>query len=99
MINGALNIYKEKGVTSFYVVKEIKRILGVKKCGHAGTLDPSAEGVMQVCFGNATKIVSFLQNSEKNYEALIRLGVSTDTQDSEGKIIKRRDRVRIDPGR
>ena len=96
MINGALNIYKEKGVTSFYVVKEIRKILGVKKCGHAGTLDLSAEGVLQVCIGKGTKMVPFLQEEEKTYEAGIRLGISTDTQDSEGKIIRQCDDIKVD---
>ena len=95
MINGALNIYKEKGVTSFYVVRKIKKILGVKKCGHAGTLDPLAEGVMQVCIGRGTKMVPFLQEEEKTYEAVIRLGISTDTQDGEGRIIKQCDDIKV----
>ena len=95
-MNGALNIYKEKGVSSFYVVRKLRGILGVKKCGHAGTLDPAAEGVMQVCIGNGTKAVSFLQEGEKSYEAVIRFGISTDTQDSEGKIIRQCDTGEID---
>jgi len=96
MLNGALNIYKEKGVSSFHVVKEVRKILGVKKCGHAGTLDPSAEGVMQICIGKGTKMVPFLQQEEKTYEAVVRLGISTDTQDAEGKVIKQCSDIRVE---
>ncbi|OGL44624.1 MAG: tRNA pseudouridine(55) synthase TruB [Candidatus Schekmanbacteria bacterium RBG_16_38_11] len=95
-MNGAFNIYKEKGVSSFYVVKRLRRILGVKKCGHAGTLDPAAEGVIPVCVGKGTKAVSFLQDGEKSYEAVIRFGISTDTQDTDGKIIRQCDTGEID---
>ena len=69
MINGVVNIRKEPGMTSFGVVARIRRIIGQKKLGHAGTLDPDAEGVLPVCLGKATKLVELLQGGGKTYEA------------------------------
>ena len=88
MTDGILNIYKEKGMTSFKVVSVLRKILNVKKIGHTGTLDPDAEGVLPICIGRATKLVDFLMDSKKTYEAVMLLGKSTTTQDISGEIIE-----------
>jgi len=89
-MNGVLNIFKPKGISSFKVVKEVRNILGVNKAGHTGTLDPSASGVLLVCLGQATKIVKFITELKKHYIGEMILGISTTTQDSEGEIIQRK---------
>ena len=86
--NGVIPIYKEKGMTSFDVVKEIKKVFKTNKVGHTGTLDPLAEGVLLVCIGKATKIVELLTANEKEYIAKVRLGIETDTLDIEGEVLK-----------
>lgn len=88
MINGILNIYKEKGYTSHDVVAKLRGITRQKKIGHTGTLDPDAQGVLPVCFGRATKLCDMLTDKSKTYEAVLLLGVSTDTQDTSGKILE-----------
>lgn len=85
---GIINIYKPKGLTSHDVVNKIRRILGIKKVGHTGTLDPDAEGVLPICVGRATKTADMLTASDKQYRARVTLGSATDTQDSSGKVIK-----------
>jgi len=90
-MNGILNIFKPKGISSFQAVKEVRDILGISKAGHTGTLDPSASGVLLVCIGQATKIAEFLVGMKKYYQGEMILGISTDSQDSEGKIIQRRE--------
>lgn len=87
MINGVINIYKEAGFTSFDVVARLRRILKIKKIGHTGTLDPDAVGVLPVCVGNATKLVDMLTDETKEYRAVMRLGVVTNTQDMSGEIL------------
>ena len=87
-INGILLINKPKGVTSNHVLQKAKRIVGAKKAGHTGSLDPLATGMLPVCFGKATKICSYLLNSDKTYNVEARLGQSTDTGDREGAVIK-----------
>lgn len=86
MINGILNIFKEKGYTSHDVVARLRGIIGQKKIGHTGTLDPEAEGVLPVCLGRATKVCDMLTDRDKTYETVLLLGQSTDTQDIWGKI-------------
>ncbi len=76
-----MNIYKEAGYTSHDVVAKLRGIVGQKKIGHTGTLDPDAVGVLPVCFGSATKLCDMMTDKSKEYEALMRLGVTTDTQD------------------
>ena len=88
MINGILNIYKEKGYTSHDVVARLRGIVGQKKIGHTGTLDPDAEGVLPVCLGRATKVCDMLTDKDKTYEAVLLLGKTTDTQDISGKVLK-----------
>lgn len=91
MIHGVLNIYKEKGYTSHDVVARLRRIVGQKKIGHTGTLDPEAEGILPVCLGKATKLCDLLTDKDKTYEAVLLLGISTDTQDTTGKILEEKN--------
>ncbi len=79
---------KPKGITSQQSISKIKKILQVKKAGHAGTLDPIATGVLLVCINEATKITPFLMELEKEYLFKARFGISTDTYDAEGKVLE-----------
>lgn len=87
-MNGVLVVYKEKGYTSRDVVNIVSKILGTKKIGHTGTLDPMAEGVLVLCVGKALKLVELLTNHDKEYVAKIRLGIETDTLDITGNVLK-----------
>lgn len=89
-MDGILVINKSKGLTSNDIVKKVKRILNTK-VGHTGTLDPNATGVLPLLLGNATKISKYLINHDKEYEAVIKLGVKTTTADVEGKIIEEKE--------
>jgi tRNA pseudouridine55 synthase len=91
-MNGIVIIDKPAGKTSHDVVNEVKKILGVKKAGHTGTLDPMATGVLPVCLNEATKLAKFLTGEDKEYLAAMLLGVKTDTLDTEGKIISQSDK-------
>jgi tRNA pseudouridine55 synthase len=91
MMNGVIVVDKPAGRTSRAVVEEVKRALGIKKAGHTGTLDPLASGVLPVCINEATKLVQFLALDTKDYRATLRLGVRTDTLDTEGKVITREE--------
>ncbi|MBP5599815.1 MAG: tRNA pseudouridine(55) synthase TruB [Lachnospiraceae bacterium] len=91
MINGIINVYKQKGYTSFDVVAIMRGILGQKKVGHTGTLDPDAEGVLPVCAGNATKLCDMLTDKSKEYVATFVLGKKTDTLDISGKVLEERE--------
>jgi tRNA pseudouridine55 synthase len=86
--SGVLIIDKPPGITSFGVVKKIKKWLGVKKIGHGGTLDPLATGVLPIFINKATKIAQFFLDMEKTYEVTMRLGLETDTQDIEGNPLR-----------
>lgn len=86
-MNGILNLNKPAGWTSHDVVAWVRRLLKIKRVGHAGTLDPLATGVLLVCVGQATRVAEYLMASPKSYRAKIRLGVITDTYDSEGMIV------------
>ncbi len=77
---------KPTGVTSHDVVQELRRILGTRRVGHTGTLDPAASGVLLACVGKGTKVAQFLTGYDKEYRAVIRLGATTDTYDGEGEI-------------
>lgn len=90
-MNGVLNIFKNKGMTSFDVVSRVRKTAKEKKVGHTGTLDPEAEGVLPVCIGKATKIIDYIMNSEKGYRVEFKLGVKTTTYDLEGEIIEEKD--------
>ena len=86
-MDGILVIRKEKGYTSHDVVAKLRGILHMKKIGHTGTLDPAAEGVLPVALGKGTRLVELLTEKEITYEAVLRLGVSTDTQDMTGAVL------------
>ena len=88
MIHGVINVYKEQGFTSHDVVAKLRGIVGQNKIGHTGTLDPDAVGVLPVCLGRATKLCDMLTDKDKVYEAVMLLGVETDTQDTTGQILK-----------
>ncbi|MDO8673853.1 MAG: tRNA pseudouridine(55) synthase TruB [Dehalococcoidia bacterium] len=90
-VNGILNIHKPAGMTSFDVVAAIRRITGEKRVGHGGTLDPLAMGVLPVCLGRATRVVEYLIGGGKAYCAMVALGVTTDTDDTEGRITAEAD--------
>lgn len=87
MISGIINVYKEKGYTSFDVVAKMRGMFHQKKIGHTGTLDPDAEGVLPVCLGKATKVCDLLTDKDKEYKAVLLLGQETDTQDISGEIL------------
>lgn len=91
MINGIINVYKEKGYTSHDVVAKLRGILHQKKIGHTGTLDPDAEGVLPVCLGKGTKLCDMLTDKDKEYRAVMRLGVMTDTQDITGTVLEQKE--------
>jgi tRNA pseudouridine55 synthase len=91
--DGVIVLDKPAGITSFRAVEIAGRALRSKKCGHAGTLDPMATGVLLVCAGRATKIAGYLAAQEKEYEARIRFGAATDTGDITGKVIESRPGV------
>lgn len=87
MIHGVVNINKEKGYTSHDVVAKLRGIVGQKKIGHTGTLDPDATGVLPVCLGKATKLCDMLTDKSKTYETVMLLGKTTDTQDISGTVL------------
>ena len=89
--DGILNINKPLGKTSFSVVSLVRRLTGEKRVGHAGTLDPMATGVLPVCIGQATRLVEYLVDDTKTYRAEIEFGITTDTYDSEGKVVQKVD--------
>ncbi len=90
VINGILNINKPYGLTSMEVVRRLKRASRQKKVGHGGTLDPVATGVVPICFGQATRMMEYLVDGQKEYRAEIELGVTTDTYDSMGTVVEQR---------
>jgi tRNA pseudouridine55 synthase len=94
-MDGILVINKPSGMTSHDVINQLRRILQEKKAGHTGTLDPDATGVLPVCLGKATKIIQFLEDKEKGYEGTIAFGVTTDTMDAKGQIIKISDSTQL----
>lgn len=88
MSSGILNIDKPRGPTSHDIVKMVRRLTGIRRVGHAGTLDPLASGVLVVCVGRpATRVVEYLMTARKTYRVDVRLGIVTDTYDAEGKIL------------
>jgi tRNA pseudouridine55 synthase len=100
-VSGVVVVNKPSGPTSFDVVRRVKGLYKVKRVGHTGTLDPTATGVLPICVGAATKVAGFIAEGEKEYEATVRFGQITDTQDSAGRVLETRpvdglseDRVR-----
>ncbi len=95
-MNGVLVVDKSRGLSSFDVVRQVRRLCKTRRVGHAGTLDPLATGVLPVAVGWATRLVEFIMAGEKSYQATMILGASTDTQDSEGRILEEKEWQHID---
>jgi len=89
-IDGVLLLDKPQGMSSNAALQRARRLVNAQKAGHTGTLDPMATGLLPLCFGNATKFSADLLDADKAYEARVRLGVTTDTGDAEGKILQER---------
>ena len=89
-LSGVVVVNKPSGPTSFDVVRRVKGLFKVKRVGHTGTLDPTATGVLPICVGEATKVAGFIADGEKEYEATVRFGQVTDTQDAAGKVLETR---------
>jgi tRNA pseudouridine55 synthase len=94
-VSGFLIVDKPTGVSSFSMVALVRRLTGVRRVGHAGTLDPLASGVLPVAIGQATRLVEYLDDAPKAYDARLRFGVTTDTYDAEGTVIAERDASRV----
>ena len=94
-INGIVVLDKANGLSSNAALQEVKRLYEANKAGHAGSLDPLATGVLPVCLGEATKVSQFLLDSDKRYRTRIKLGIRTDTGDSEGAIIERNEGISV----
>ena len=94
-MNGIFNINKPSGITSTEVVRKIKKLTGIKKVGHAGTLDPLASGVLPICVGKATRIIEYLIDQDRSYRGIINLGIETDTFDKEGSIVSENNGYKI----
>jgi len=93
-LNGILVIDKPADITSANAVSRVKRLLKADKVGHTGTLDPSAEGVLVCCINQATKLAQFMLHGAKTYQAVLRLGIETDTQDATGQVVSIREPYR-----
>jgi tRNA pseudouridine55 synthase len=94
-MNGVINIDKPAGMTSHDVVYKIRRLAGQKRVGHAGTLDPDATGVLLICLGYATRLSDLLADQGKTYDAVLRLGVTTSTEDASGDVLAELDPSQI----
>lgn len=88
---GVIAIWKPAGWTSHDVVAKARRILGIKRIGHTGTLDPAVTGVLPICVGRATRLVEYLQELPKTYRATLRFGLATDTEDLTGDVLETAD--------
>ena len=84
---GWINLYKPKNITSFKAINSIKKKFSINKIGHAGTLDPMAEGVLPIAIGKATKLIPYISNMKKEYEFTVTWGIQTTTDDAEGEIL------------
>lgn len=91
MKEGILPLWKEKGMTSFACVRKVRGILGIKKVGHAGTLDPEVDGVLPIAIGSATKVLEFMLEGDKTYAGEITIGFSTATEDATGQMVEKKD--------
>ena len=87
MTDGILNLDKPRGPTSHDIVARVRALTGIRRVGHAGTLDPLATGVLLVCVGRATRVAEYLMAGQKVYRARVRLGITTDTYDAEGQVV------------
>ena len=90
-MDGILPLWKEKGMTSHDCVFKLRKILGMKKVGHTGTLDPNVEGVLPICLGQATKVAEYVTDAGKEYIATVSIGSSTETEDADGATVKSDD--------
>ena len=90
-IDGVMLLDKPAGITSSTAVQKVRRLFDAAKAGHTGTLDPQATGLLPICLGEATKFAHLLLDAEKGYLATVRLGITTETGDSEGKVLARAD--------
>lgn len=90
-MDGIINVYKPEGITSFDAVRTVRKMCGIKKVGHTGTLDPMAKGVLPICLGKSTKIVDYIMNDFKIYRAVLKLGEVSDTYDREGEILETKE--------
>ncbi|WP_054956119.1 tRNA pseudouridine(55) synthase TruB [Paenibacillus dakarensis] len=94
-LEGVLAVLKPAGWTSHDVVAKVRRLVKMKRIGHAGTLDPEVTGVLPLCLGRATRVVEYMQDLPKEYKAVLRLGLSTDTEDLTGNVIEAVDEVKV----
>ncbi|CAM3935421.1 tRNA pseudouridine(55) synthase TruB [Paenibacillus alkaliterrae] len=94
-MDGILAVWKPEGWTSHDVVAKVRRILKMKRIGHAGTLDPMVTGVLPLCLGRATRVVEYIQERPKAYEAVLQLGIATDTEDITGTVIERQSSIAV----
>lgn len=90
-VSGFINILKPPGMSSHDVISYVRKILGIKKVGHAGTLDPAAAGVLPVAVGKATRFIEYLELADKKYRAEISFGIATDSGDDTGNILVSQD--------
>lgn len=95
ILEGVLPVLKPVDYTSHDVVAKLRRILRMKRIGHTGTLDPKVTGVLPLCLGRATRVVEYIQEMPKEYEATLTIGIATDTEDLSGNIIARSDKVLV----
>lgn len=89
-MNGILNLNKPAGMTSHDCVGLVRRLTGIRRVGHTGTLDPNATGVLPICVGTATRVAEYLESQDKTYRCVLRLGLETDTQDIWGSVLSER---------
>ena len=94
-VNGILLLDKPLGISSNAALQRVKKLFNAQKAGHTGSLDPLATGLLPICFGEATKMSSFLLDADKSYEVVVKLGVKTTTGDAEGEIVSQQSDVKI----
>ena len=92
-MKGTINVFKPIGITSHQVVNIVRKKFKIKKVGHGGTLDPNVSGVLILCIGKGTKISQYMLDLDKEYIGELTLGIETDTQDKDGKILNYSDKV------
>lgn len=95
-MDGILAVWKPAGWTSHDVVAKVRGMIRIKRIGHAGTLDPEVTGVLPLCIGRATRVVEYLQERPKAYEAVLELGIATDTEDLTGEITQTAEHISVD---
>lgn len=95
-MNGIINVFKPKGISSHGVVSRLRKILNLKRIGHTGTLDPNVTGVLPICIGKATRVSEYLLDANKEYIGELSLGIKTDSQDSDGIILERKDLLNLE---